>query len=98
MTRTEAVERLRDRRDALHGMGATALYLFGSTRRDEATRSSDIDVFIDYDPQTRFNALHLMGIKLFLEAEMQNPIDITTRDGLHPLLKAEIERTAIRVF
>jgi predicted nucleotidyltransferase len=34
-------------------MGATALYLFGSTARDEAGEASDLDLFIDYDPDSR---------------------------------------------
>ena len=49
MNRTEAITRLRQTADAVRGMGATALYVFGSTVRDEAGVSSDLDVFIDYD-------------------------------------------------
>jgi uncharacterized protein len=26
------------------------------------------------------------------------PVDLTTRDGLHPMLKSEIEQTAVQVF
>jgi predicted nucleotidyltransferase len=79
-------------------MGATSLYLFGSTARDAARPGSDLDLFIDYDPNSRFNAFHLVGIKQFIEDELQMPIDITTRDGLHPMLRSKIERTSVRVF
>jgi predicted nucleotidyltransferase len=79
-------------------MGATSLYVFGSTTRDEAQPNSDLDVFIDYDPDSRFNAFDLVGIKQYLEDELRIPVDLTTRDGLHPMLKADIERSAVRVF
>jgi predicted nucleotidyltransferase len=79
-------------------MGATALYLFGSTVRGEAGDQSDLDVFIDYDPNSKFNAFDLIGIKHFLEDELEVAVDITTRDGLHPMLRNEIEQSAIRVF
>ena len=79
-------------------MGATSLFVFGSTIRDEVQSPRDLDVFIDYDPNSRFNAFDLVGIKQYLEDELKIAVDVTTRDGLHPMLKAEIEQTAVQVF
>jgi uncharacterized protein len=79
-------------------MGATSLYLFGSVAQDEAEHGSDLDLFIDYDPKSRFNAFDLVGIKQFLENELGVDVAITTRDGLHPMLRGAIEQSAIRVF
>lgn len=98
MKKTEAVSMLTDHADAIRAMGATALYLFGSTVRNEAEESSDLDLFIDYDPNTKFNAFDLVGIKQFLEDELEIPVDIMTRDGLHPMLRRDIEQSALRVF
>lgn len=98
MNSTEAIATLRQCADAVRGMGATALYLYGSTVRDEATDTSDIDLFLDYDPASRFNAFDLVGIKLMLEGQLHRRIDLTTRDGLHPRLRASIEQTATRIF
>ena len=98
MNRTEAVSRLAGCADAIKAMGATSLYLFGSSARDEARADSDLDVFIDYDPSKKFSLFDLVGIKQFLEEELHVPVDVTTRDGLHPLLKDDIERLAVRVF
>ncbi len=98
MRKTEAVSKLKDHAEAIKAMGATALYLFGSTARDETSDSSDLGLFIDYDPSTSFNALDLVGIKQFLEEELEIPVDVTTRDGLHPMLRHDIEQTAMRVF
>ena len=98
MSRNEIIERLRLNADAIRGMGATSLYLFGSAARDKARPDSDLDLFIDYDPALRFSLLDLVGIKQFLEEQMSAEIDVTTRDSLHPMLKDDIERSAVRVF
>jgi predicted nucleotidyltransferase len=98
MNRIEAINKLKGRADAIKAMGATSLYLFGSAAHDEAQRGSDLDLFIDYDPHSRFNAFDLVGIKQFLEDELGVEVDITTRDGLHPMLRADIEQSALRVF
>jgi predicted nucleotidyltransferase len=98
MQRNEALKRLRRNTDALRGMGATSLYLFGSTALNEADNTSDIDLFIDYDPTRRFSLVDLVGIKQFLEETIPAGIEITTRDSLHPMLKDEIERSAVRLF
>ena len=98
MGRTEAIAKLQRHAQAIKAMGATSLYVFGSAVRDEATAGSDLDLFIDYDPISRFNAFDLVGIKQYLEDQLQMPVDLTTRDGLHPMLRTEIEQTAVRVF
>jgi uncharacterized protein len=98
MNRADAISKLRQSAHAVRGMGATALYVFGSAVRDGADDESDLDLFIDYDPQSRFNAFDLIGIKLLLEEELGVSVDITTRDGLHPRLKRSIEESAVRVF
>jgi predicted nucleotidyltransferase len=98
MNRDEALHKLKGHADAVRQMGATGLYLFGSAARDEASEQSDLDLFIDYDPACRFSLLDLVGIKQFLEEAIAVEIDITTRDSLHPMLKDDIERSAIRVF
>ena len=94
----DAISRLNAIAPAIKAMGATSLYLYGSTAHGEAESGSDVDLFIDYDPGSRFNALHLVGIKQFLEDELQTPVDVTTRDGLHPMLRSKIERASIRIF
>lgn len=98
MNRTDAIEKLQQHADAVKGMGATALYIFGSTARNEAGRSSDLDLYIDYEPAKRFSLLDLVGIKQFLEEKLSVEVDLTTRSSLHPMLRADIEQSAVRVF
>ena len=79
-------------------LGATGLYMFGSTARDEAVSLSDLDLFIEYDPDSRFSLVELVGIKQLLEHRLGVHVDLTTRDGLDPLLRDRIEASAERVF
>jgi uncharacterized protein len=98
MNREQAIERLKRCAGPIKARGATSLYLFGSVARGEPRAGSDLDLFVDYDRDGRFNAFDLVGIKQLLEQELGVEVDVTTRDGLHPMLRGEIERSAIRVF
>ncbi|MCK6449819.1 MAG: nucleotidyltransferase domain-containing protein [Alphaproteobacteria bacterium] len=98
MRRRDAIATLKDQAEAVKALGATALYLFGSTSRDAATGSSDLDLFIDYDPDSRFSLVELVGIKQLLEDRLGVPVDLTTRDSLDPILRARIEASAERIF
>jgi|SRR6266850_6542839 uncharacterized protein len=97
MKRREAIASLKERAAEIKALGATALYIFGSTARDDATPFSDLDLFVDYDPD-RFSLVELVGIKQLLEDRLGIPVDLITRDSLDPLLRDRIEASAERVF
>ena len=70
-----------------------------SARRPEikpAARATSI--FFDYDPRSKFNAFDLVAAKRLLEKGLGVDVDLTTRSGLHPLLRKQIESEATRVF
>jgi predicted nucleotidyltransferase len=98
MRRSEAILALAGQAEAIKALGATSLYLFGSTARDEAGGASDLDLFIDYDPESLFSLVELVGIKQHLEGWIGAAVDITTRDSLDPILRAGIEASALRIF
>ena len=98
MNKHEAITKLKSCAEAVRARGATSLYLFGSAARDEAKRESDLDLFIDYDSNKKFSLVDLVGIKLLLEDALGVEVDVTTRDSLHPVLREEIELSAVRVF
>ncbi|HZL01076.1 MAG TPA: nucleotidyltransferase domain-containing protein [Caulobacteraceae bacterium] len=98
MKRRDAIRALGEYADAVREMGATALYLFGSTGRDSAAALGDLDIFIDYDLGSRFSAIEMVGIIQFLEDRLGVEADLTTRDSPDPLLRSRIEASAERVF
>jgi predicted nucleotidyltransferase len=98
MTRDQATSELARRADALRARGAQAVFLFGSTARNEASEDSDLDVFIDVMPGRKFSLIDLAGMHAFLIDELGVEVDLTTRKGLHPKLRDQIESDAIRIF
>ena len=98
MNRSEAINKLKSCAEAIKERGATSLYLFGSAACDEARADSDLDLFIDYDPRKKFSLVDLVGIKHILEDSLGVTVDVTMRDSLHPKLRQDIERSALRMF
>ena len=97
MQRDEAIARLKACELEVRRLGATSLFLFGSTARDEATAASDIDLFVDYDPE-RFGFVELIRLRQRLSENLGVQADLTTREGLHPRLRPAIESEALKVI
>ena len=97
MSRADIIAALRAKAPEIRHFGATSLYLFGSTARNEATESSDVDLFVEYDPD-HFSFVELIQLRKPLSDILGRSADLTTRDGLHPLLRSTIEAEAIKVL
>jgi uncharacterized protein len=97
LNRDQLLTELRGCLSEIRAHGVRALYLFGSSARDMARDDSDVDIFIEPERADRFNAFDLIDVKSILEQRLDAHVDLTTRDGLHPRLRQQIEREAIRV-
>ncbi len=98
MERARAISLIKSAEAAIRSLGATALYLFGSTSRDEARAGSDVDIFIDRDMSKPFGMMELTEMEFLLERILEADVDLTTRTSLHPALREEIEKNSIRVL
>ncbi len=78
--------------------GVVGLSVFGSQVRGTSRPDSDLDVILDYDPESRFSLLDLVAVGRLIEEQTGIRADVMTRRGLHPVLKDRIESEAIRVF
>ena len=83
---------------AIESRGGTAVYVYGSRARGDHRPDSDLDVFVDYDPEKRFSLLDLVAIKHLIEDIVSLDVHITTRDSLHPALRSVNEHESIRVL
>ena len=75
--------------------GVIGLALFGSTARDRATASSDVDILVSFDgPAT---SARYFGVQFYLEDLLGRPVDLVTEKALRAELRPFIEREALRV-
>ena len=100
MRRDEIIAKLKRAEPKLRGFGVAALYLFGSHARDEARTDSDVDVFVDPVSDASFGFLKYMDAYEAIRKSVGERVDVgySTREGLSPYIRANIEQEAIRVF
>ena len=98
MNSAETIELLRSHTAALRAQGIAALYLFGSTASDQAGPDSDVDLFVDVDPAARFSLIELLGVREYLAGILHRRVDLFSREGLHRVIRRNVEQSAIRVF
>ena len=66
--------------------------IFGSYARDEETKDSDIDIFVQMHPKL----LDMIAIKQLIEEDLHQKVDIVRlRDKMNPYLKKRILRDGI---
>jgi predicted nucleotidyltransferase len=96
MHRERVLELLRRSKSELQArFGVTGLALFGSTARDTATSTSDIDVLVAFDgPAT---SKRYFGVQFYLEDLLGRPVDLVTEKGLRPELRPSIEQERVNV-
>jgi len=97
MKRAAAFEILRKHEAELRQLGVEHLYMFGSTARDQAGDESDVDLFFDHS-RGQLGLFQLMEVKERASTILGRRTDIMTRASLHPVLRKQIEETAIQVF
>ncbi|MEE3626792.1 nucleotidyltransferase family protein [Nitrospirillum sp. BR 11752] len=98
MNRAHAIDLLRQHEPEFRHAGIGALFLFGSVARDEATDTSDVDVFFDLDRPQGFTLFSLAAVQERLQDILGAKVDVMTREGIHPRRRGRIEADAVRVF
>jgi predicted nucleotidyltransferase len=75
--------------------GITAIGLFGSFARNQATEDSDVDIVVQLSEPDLFTLVH---IKDELEDALHRRVDILQyREKMNPYLKRQIEQEAVYV-
>ena len=91
MDRADVIALLTSRRDDIvKRFGVRSLCLFGSVARGEAKPNSDVDVLVEFDGPTTFDA-H-MGLLVFVEDVLGCRVDVVTVNGLKPRQRPLIEQ------
>ena len=94
MHRNEALAILGRHRDELTAHDVKALSLFGSVARDQAERSGDVDLLVEFSrPVGMFAFLRL---KSFLEQILGQKVDLVTLDAVRPEMRKQVQEEAVR--
>ncbi len=91
--RDEILNTLRVNADELRRLGIASIAVFGSVARDEATRESDVDLLVEFTGPV--GLFEFNRIRRRLEELVGHPVDLVTRDALHPALAENILREAV---
>ncbi|MBI5164136.1 MAG: nucleotidyltransferase family protein [Magnetospirillum sp.] len=98
MNRGQVISLLKQHEPELRAAGLGTLYLFGSVARDQAREGSDVDVFFDPNRLHGFTLFDLVAVQERMQDILGTPVDVMTRNGLHPRRRSRIEASAVRVF
>ena len=95
VTKQEVLTRLSGKRAEFRRLGVSFLAVFGSSARDQAKETSDVDLLVEFEGATTFAAY--MDLKFYLEELLGCKVDLVTRNALKPQMAPLIEAEAIRV-
>lgn len=98
MKRDTAIARLRSLEPVLRKQGVSALFLFGSVARNEASDTSDVDLLFDVPPDRRFSLFDQARIQRELADHLRTGVDLVPVEALRPGVRARVEAEMVRVF
>ena len=98
MHSSRTFDALKSLEPSLRAQGVCGLYLFGSQARDEASKTSDVDLMFDISPDVRFSLFDQARIKRQLSDALQTQVDFVPRRSLHPLVRGIAEADQIMIF
>jgi predicted nucleotidyltransferase len=98
VTRREALRRLTRNREKLRTHNVRHIAVFGSTARDQATASSDVDLLVEFDPEAPVGLFAYVRLLDFLSDVMDTRIDLATPAALRPEMRDQIIKEAVRAF
>ena len=82
----------------LDSEGISHVFLFGSIARGDDDNSSDIDRIVSFDASHRIDTFEFSAITTFLASQFDKPIDLGTRDSLHPERHKRIIDELVPIF
>jgi predicted nucleotidyltransferase len=98
MNSEEILARLREHEVALRARGVQHAALFGSCERGDNRPDSDIDIMVEFDPAAHVTVFNYAGLKDYIAGLFDGPVDVVSREGLKPYVRAAATTDAIYAF
>lgn len=74
------------------------LALFGSVLRDDFRPDSDVDVLVEFEPETQVTLLTLSRLQRELAGILARPVDFVLKDGLKRRIRDSVLASAQVVY
>ena len=87
---------IKDNELEIRNFGVNEVYIFGSVVRNEAKDESDIDIFVVLDSKAKVGLIKFISLQNFLSLKLGKKVDLASKAALHPLLKEQILKEAVR--
>jgi uncharacterized protein len=81
-TKQQLIETLLSHKEQIQAFGVRKIGFFGSFVRDEANEESDVDFFVDFDPQLK-TLENFVGLAHYLQALLNRKVEIVTPQSLN---------------
>lgn len=89
MTKSGILTKIEKNQDRIRGLGVKRIAIFGSFVKDRQTKSSDIDVLVEFRPGKKtFD--NFMELRAFLGKLFGRKIDLVTAQALKPRMKSTV--------
>jgi predicted nucleotidyltransferase len=77
--------------------GVETIGVFGSYRRGEQTKKSDIDILVTYRENAHPGFFKFLELEEFLEKELDTKVDLVTKEALKPYIGRHILEEVVMV-
>jgi len=94
----QVIATLRGHEAELRTRGVRRAAIFGSVARGTASRSSDIDIVIELEPEAPIDLYDYAGLKRYIAGLFTGRVDVVDRDALKPYLRRPVIADAFYAF
>jgi uncharacterized protein len=88
-TRPDVLRRLAASGEEIRRKGVRRLGLFGSFARGEPRSGSDVDILVEFEPESK-SFDNFIALAFLLEDLLQRPVELVTAESLSPYLRPHI--------
>lgn len=98
MDRGEVIQTLRAHEPELKAAGILHLRVFGSTARNQATRTSDVDLVAEFDQSKKLTLLSMVRLENRLSDLLGAKVDLSSLNSMKEAVRTRALREAVHAF
>ncbi len=91
----EILDKLAAQQSELRRRGVRSLAVFGSVARGETGEQSNVDLLVEFEPESRIGLFAFVDLRDYLSRLLGRPVDLVTREALHKRMRSRILQEAI---